>query len=280
MDDPELTCGGYSIFHETLADLTYPEVEALAREGAVILWGLGVIEEHGPHLPLGTDVYLPCATLKLARRLLEARGIKAGIFPPFYWGINNVTGSFTGSVAVRPETMTLLMLDVFQSLRKDRFDTVFCLSGQGDALHNQTMAEAIRRGRTETGIRAYFVISSAWAQRLGFDAQASHVLIYPLSPPPQPYADVHAGSGETSMVWACYPRLVRQELLPTLEPTRFTADDVAEWRQGWANARRKTPQGYLGDPAAADPGRGRMIVETQARLVADTIAAKVNSGIP
>jgi hypothetical protein len=42
----------------------------------------------------------------------------------------------------------------------------------------------------------------------------------------------------------------------------------------------KTPQGYLGDPAAADPGRGRMIIETQARLVADTIAAKVESGSP
>jgi len=31
MDEPELTRGGYSIFDEILADLTYPEVEALAR---------------------------------------------------------------------------------------------------------------------------------------------------------------------------------------------------------------------------------------------------------
>lgn len=280
MDDPELTRGGYSIFDETLADLTYPEAETLAREGAVVLWGVGVIEEHGPHLPLGTDVYLPYATLKLTRRLLEARGIKAAILPAFYWGINNVTGGFAGSITVRPDTMISLMLDVFQSLRKDGFETVFCLSGQGDALHNHTLANAIHRGRVESGIRAYFVISSAWAERLALDAGAAHLLVYPLSPPPPAHADVHAGNGETSMVWAYYPRLVRQELLPTLEPTRFTAADVAEWRRGWANARRKTPRGYLGDPAAADPGRGRMIVEEQARLVADTIAAKVESGIP
>jgi creatinine amidohydrolase len=97
MDDPELMRNGYSIFDETLADLTYPEVEALARDGAVVLWGLGVIEEHGPYLPLGTDVYLPYVALKLVRRLLAARGIKAAILPPFYWGINNVTGSFAGS---------------------------------------------------------------------------------------------------------------------------------------------------------------------------------------
>ena len=279
MDDPELTRGGYSIFDETLADLTYPEVEALARDGAVILWGLGVIEEHGPHLPLGTDVYLPYATLKLARRLLADRGIKAEILPPFYWGINNVTGSFAGSITVRPDTMTHLMLDVFQSLRKDGFETVFCISGQGDALHNHTLAGAIQRGRVESGIRAYFVISSAWAERLAL-GQWPHVLTYPQSQPPTPHADLHAGRGETSMMCAFYPELVRIELLPTLEPTRFTAEDVAEWRKGWANARRKTPHGYLGDPAAADPGHGRIIIETQARLVAETIAAKVESGSP
>lgn len=84
MDDPELTRGGYSIFAETLADLTYQEVEALAKDGAVLLWGLGVIEEHGRHLPLGTDVYLPYAALKLTRRLLEAGGIKAANLPPFF----------------------------------------------------------------------------------------------------------------------------------------------------------------------------------------------------
>ena len=48
MDDSELTRGGYSIFDETMADMTWPEVEAAARAGAVALWGLGVIEErHG-----------------------------------------------------------------------------------------------------------------------------------------------------------------------------------------------------------------------------------------
>ena len=49
----------YSIFKDTIADMTYPEVEQAVRDGAVALWALGVIEQHGPHLPLGTDVYVP-----------------------------------------------------------------------------------------------------------------------------------------------------------------------------------------------------------------------------
>ena len=43
------------------------------------------------------------------------------------------------------------------------------------------------------------------------------------------------------MMWTHYPRLVRVDLLPKLEPTRFTTEHVAEWRKGWTNAQRKTP---------------------------------------
>ena len=280
MDHPELTRGGYSIFHETMADMTWLEVERAARNGAVVLWGLGVIEEHGPHLPLGTDVYLPYAALKLARRRLADRGVEALIAPPFYWGINNVTGSFPGSFTVRPETMRALMLDVFSSLRKDGFEAIFCISGQGDALHNQTMAEAIRQGRAEIGVRAYFVVGSAWAERLGFEGSDAQFLIYPSSPPPAPFADVHAGVGETSMGWGFFPDVVRADVVRTLRSTDLGPDDLTEWRRGWSNARRKTPLGYLGDPSAADPERGRMLLETQADLVSETILAKLASGSP
>jgi creatinine amidohydrolase len=270
----------YSIFEDTMADMTYPEVEQAARDGAVVLWGLGVIEEHGPHLPLGTDVYLPSATLRLARRRLEARGIRAIIAPVFYWGVNNVTGSFAGSFTVRPDTMRELMVDVFGSLAKDGFQRVFCLSGQGDALHNQTMADAIRKGRVQTGIRAYFVIASGWAERLGFDAADPQFLVYPFDPPRGRFADVHAGAGETSMAWAACPALVRESVLRTLAPTNLGPDDLEEWRRGWANARQKTPLGYLGDPASADAERGRGILEGQAALVTEVIAKKIESGTP
>ena len=128
--------------------MTWLEVERAARNGAVVLWGLGVIEEHGPHLPLGTDVYLPYATLKLTRRRLAERGVEALIAPPFYWGVNNVTGSFPGSFTVRPDTMRAPCSTCSQ-VQKYGFETVFCVSGQGDALHNQTMAEAIRRPRRD-----------------------------------------------------------------------------------------------------------------------------------
>ena len=68
-----LTSEGYSIFQETMADMTWQEVEKAAEEGAVILLPTAVIEEHGPHMGCGVDTYLAYQACKLARRELGRR---------------------------------------------------------------------------------------------------------------------------------------------------------------------------------------------------------------
>ncbi len=55
---PPITTHGYSIFDETMVDMAWPQVERAAREAAIILFPIGVIEEHGPHMGLGVDTYL------------------------------------------------------------------------------------------------------------------------------------------------------------------------------------------------------------------------------
>src|SRR5262245_40055624 len=111
----------YSIFQDTIADMTFQEVAGAAADRAVGLWGLGVIEQHGPHLPLGTDVYMPSELLRRVRKRLAERGIASVIMPPFYWGVNQVSGSFPGTFVVRPEVMIELVVDVIKSLKKDSF---------------------------------------------------------------------------------------------------------------------------------------------------------------
>jgi creatinine amidohydrolase len=60
-----------------------------------------------------------------------------------------------------------------------------------------------------------------------------------------------------------------------LPPTNLGPEDLAEWRKGRDHARRKTPDGYFGDPAAASPDQGLAMLEKEAGLVADAIAADV-----
>lgn len=266
--------GGYSIFHETMADMTYPEVEQAARDGAVALWALGVIEQHGPHLPLATDVYVPSATLRAARHRLAAQGIASVIVPAFYWGINHVTGRFPGSFEVRPEVMVELMKDVFRSLKKDGFRTVYCLSGHGDALHNRTILDGVKQGSAAAPIDGRLVVAPAAAARLGFAADDPYLaLTAPVPADKSSYLDIHAGNWETSFVWALYPSVVRERIVPTLEPTNLGPQDLAEWRKGQEHARRTTPDGYFGNPAAASRDQGMALLDKEAASVADAIAA-------
>jgi creatinine amidohydrolase len=269
---------GYSIFHETMADMTFPDLVRAAADRAVVLWGLGVIEQHGPHLPLATDVYMPVALLRQVRHLLRAKGVNSVIMPPFYWGVNHVTGMFPGSFEVRPQLMIELMVDLIKSLKKDSFSTLFCVSGHGDALHNRTLLDGLRRGTDESGVKGYFVGDPAFFQRLGVDLADPCLL--PTAAEVErhsAYFDVHAGAFETSPMWAIYPDLVRTEILPTLKSTDFGPADMAEWRKGRGEALRKTPAGYLGDPAASDPEMGARIMAEHAALVANAIASKMGA---
>jgi creatinine amidohydrolase len=198
--------------------------------------------------------------------------------PPFYWGVNHVSGLFPGSFEVRPQIMIELMVDLIKSLKKDSFSTLFCVSGHGDALHNRTILDGVRRGADESGVNAYFVGAPSFFQRLGIEPADPHVLATASEVQRKSaYFDVHAGAFETSAMWAMYPELVHTDMLPTLKSTDFGLDDLMEWRKGREHARRKTPLGYLGDPAASDPALGAQMMAEHAELVANAIAAKVGA---
>lgn len=265
-----------SIFGGTLAELTYPDLQAAAERGAVVLWGFGVIEQHGPHLPLATDVYLPQATLRRVKALLGGRGVESLIMPPFYWGINEVSASFPGTFEVRPAIMIELMADLIRSLAKDGFRNLFCISGHGDALHNRTLHAGLVRGAAESGIATAFVGLPAFFERLGLAADDPHVLATAPDPAPPPrFLDIHAGRIETSAMLAERPDLVRREIASTLASTDFEMADLLEWRRGREHARAKSPDGYLGDPAAADIRYGDELLSALASRIADAIAGRL-----
>ncbi len=263
-----------SVLSGTLAEMTYVELETAARSGAIALWALGAIEEHGPHLPLGTDVYVPTAQLRLAQRNLATHKISSVIVPAYYWGVNNVTGAFPGSIHIRPEIMVELMTDVFRSLARAGFKEIYCITGHYDAAHGRALIEAVRRANQNNIIKAHFVVPKPLGLRLGLrEGEAGFPLIEPSTGPAPAHPDLHAGEAETSAILAITPDLVRKDVAAKLPSTDLTARDVAEWRKGQERARQITPQGYLGAPARADASLGAERIELDARRIADAIAA-------
>lgn len=265
-----------AVFSGTLAELTWHEVEDAARSGAVLLWAFGVIEQHGPHLPTGTDVYIPSARLRAVRERLADRGVNALIVPPYYWGVNVVSGAFPASYGVRPELMREVMADLLAGMARDGFRHVFCFSGHGDALHNRTVHDGVRAACERGGVDASFVTEPALARRIGLDLDDPYLTLYgPDEPPPEGPPDVHAGSWETSLMMHDHPELVREETRARLEPTGLSGRELAVWRRGYEHARRVTPDGYFGDPAAADAAEGRRLKDAAASRAADAIALRL-----
>lgn len=282
------------IFSDTIAEMTWYDVEEAARSGAVLLWPIGVIEQHGPHLPAGTDVYIPTARARRVKDALAQRGIDALIVPAYYWGINVVSGSFPASYGIRPELMREVLADLLVGFSRDGFGQIYCLSGHGDALHNQTIYEAIALGAQRSSIDASFVMDRALAQRLGLEPDDPLLTLHgspspdlvagssPSAPrdpgPPGEFIDVHAGRWETSILMHTCPDLVREEQRRDLVPTDYGAADLAVWRRGFDDARAKTPQGYFGDPASASEAEGVSSLERSTDEAVEAITARIEAG--
>jgi hypothetical protein len=62
------------------------------------------------------------------------------------------------------------------------------------------------------------------------------------------------------------------------EPTGIFRDFTFPKRQGGQNALRKTPDGYLGDPAAASPDAGLRALEEEADAIAGAMVRTLQSG--
>ena len=276
---------GYSIFSDTLADMTWPAVEAAGKRNAPLLVPVAVIEQHGPHLPLAVDTYGAYLLCRLAKQRLAEAGVEAVIAPPYFWGLNTSTAMFPGSFTVRPETMTTVLTEILENCARWGFHRQFIVNHHGDSDHNRAIVQAVHRLR-DSGIEATYLL---W----GF--LASFVK------PDQPYGDppltgdallrvpdsdatrsaeqrltrargldVHAGEGETSLIMRYFPDTLNPAAdLGALPPVPDTLRQFveAERRGGW---RELSPQGYIGDPAQATADNGELY-EYQAADIAAAI---------
>ena len=216
-----------------LDSLTWPEVASVGA-GSILAVPLGSTEQHGPHLPLGTDSDVAVA---LADRLAAAR---ADVFvaPPLPYGSAGEHAAFPGTLSIGAAALELIIVELVRSA--SAFAGVVLVSGHGG--NAAPLAAAVATLRAEG--RAVL----AWAPRI-------------------PGGDAHAGRTETSLLLALRPELVR---LDAAEPgdIRPLAAVMGELRRGGVGA--VSANGVLGDPAGASAGEGERLLAT---LAADLVAA-------
>ncbi len=244
----------YSIFQDTVADMTWIEIEEALEKGAVVLSPTGVIEQQGPHLPTGVDIYESHYICRNIKQRLQEENIPIIISPPYYFGVNHITSAFPGSFTSRKETIQSVLFDMWESLFRWGAKHIFVIDVHGDKLHGDALYSAVRKTRDSLDIDVRLVISNLLADQLRISKDQEEFLIFDIDfsfgsfQPPPNYPDFHAGAQGTARFLKYFPHLVRQEKINELTPRLFSAEDLKGWQVGAESARTVTPYGYVGDP--------------------------------
>jgi creatinine amidohydrolase len=202
-----------------LETLTYPEVATLIEENVPLLLPVGAIEQHGPHLPLGTDGIIP---YELATRVAGTRRLV--VAPPMFYGAYSRPRSgggrhFPGSVGlsgqVLEQTVSTLLADWF----RQGFRHVMVLNGHME--NSWTLLEAIEQAIapfSDSGRRALLV--HWWDQVRPADLKQIFGDGFP------GWDAEHASITETSILEFLRPDLVRVELKAAGGARRTTTYDI------------------------------------------------------
>ena len=263
----------YSIFEDTMADMTYQQIEDAVGNRLPILFPVAVIEEHGPHMCLGTDTYMAYAICRKIKTALKKGGMDSLIAPPYYWGINAATGGFAGSFTVKPETMSAILCDLLECIRNWGFNHIFLFNFHGDSLHNRTILDVMIKTYEVKGKGAYFIVPEYSLKHMGLTGKEPYLMVQPDVPvmPSSEYMDIHAGGPETSLMLNDFPEMVDIKMAKSLKSSMTTSEKLSAWQQGGKTARDITPLGYCGDPSEIDLEGASLYVRQTVEDISDLI---------
>ena len=246
-------------------DLTRLEMEQVDKENTIILIPVGALEQHGNQAPLGTDDIIAEAMVEYIGRALEEAGepdFPMLVFPVIPVGLSTEHRNFCGSITLRPDTYYHLLYDICVSLAHHGFKKIaFLICHGGNAPIIQVLSRELR---SELGISPFFLSSGAFSHP-DVKATVSEGNIW----------DFHGGEMETSMVMAVDESLVKLETSEAGIPASFEHNKAllpyGAVSIGWVSEDWKTkegkPIGIGGDPSGATAEKGRIILETSARVL-------------
>lgn len=207
-----------------VADLTYEEFAAAMRAGRWVLLPFGTIEEHGPHLPLQTDLlYAEHICRSVAR---ELGGLAA---PGVPYGVCRTMRNFPGTISLTPATLTVLAGEIVAEYVRHGARRLALFTGHAEGAQAEALREAALAAVHRDPTLTILVIGP-----------------YDFLGPVRVEADLvgtdgHAGSIETSTVLAIDATLVRTDRVPAVTRPRLSTYRVL------AHPEQEFPTGVRGD---------------------------------
>lgn len=251
-----------------LAKIPFPEVKRLAESGrALVILPVGVVEEHGAHLPLGMDFLAAEAYAASAAPHLEEKGYEVVVAPTINYGVARAAISFPGTLSLEPETLRSMVVEIGRSLARHGMQRLVVLNGHRD-LHHMKALDQARKILVDEKTSQVLCVGFASDQTI---TEACHREgVKHLYRSPRPDREGHGGESETSVALYSFPELVKREILTTLD-ANFDYDVEAFRNETKDYASISGGRGYFGWPQAATAETGEKLVSIRGRNIANVI---------
>src|SRR3990172_5614405 len=201
--------------HE-LAKIPFPEPARLAQSGkALTILPVGVVEEHGAHLPLGLDSFAAEVYAEAAAPHLEEAGYEIVVAPTISYGVARAAFEFPGTLSLEPETLKSMVVDIGRSLARHGLDRLVILNGNRDLSHMKAL-EGARDVLVEQ--KTAQVLCVGFTSDAAVTAACYREGVRELSQSVRPDREGHGGEWETSLALHAFPELVNKEVIERLDP--------------------------------------------------------------
>ena len=253
------------------SELTTEDFADPAVPGAVAILPVAAIEQHGPHLPLGTDAIISQGIVDAALALLQPE-LPVVVLPIQEIGTSQEHLAFAGTLSFDARTLISLWTEIAESVHRAGLRKLLIFNSHGGQAGVPDLVGA--------DLRARLGMIVAWASPGAFGAPPGAV------DPHEAQHGLHGGLKETAMLLHLRPDLVRLDAAADFrsEGERM-ASDFAQLRAagrvgfGW-QAQDLNPAGVVGNAAAATSDLGAKLVFHAAQGLAELIADLVRFELP
>jgi creatinine amidohydrolase len=227
-----------------LDEMSWIDVAAHLAHDPRLLVPVGALEQHGAHLPLGTNVLI-------ARRFSVDLSLEFGVLraPAFAFGVNvDTERAYAGTASLGRKTLHRALNELLDAWEGHGVTEFIVLTAHRHDPHLEALASLLT---TNSRVRVIDVWDVPIQDLLTGD--------HPVE---------HAGEAETSLMLHLYPDLVRMD---RARDFKLSPDDFRRYMRGGMPAPPAGGTGAVGTPTLATAETGRLIYQRILDVVRDAV---------
>jgi creatinine amidohydrolase len=241
----------------------WPDVAKADAARWIAVLPLAATEQHGPHLPLRTDVLIAEAYLARVRELLPAR--RPVIFLPIEeFGISTEHTDYPGTRTLSADVALKIWRAISENVARAGIRKLVMVTSHGGNSAAMTIVAQDLRAK-----HRMLAVTTGWSrlsapEKLFTAKEVRH--------------GVHGGAVETSIMLARYPQHVRNKAIANFQPRSIALEKKYHWLStqrpaqfAW-QAQDLHPSGAIGDATLATPRKGQRLLDQGARAFCELLA--------